>query len=138
MSPCLLLTVPPSIRDNSGDSPVVLNVLAGKSVTLECESNAVPPPTITWYKNGRVVTESANLRVLAEGQMLEIKGSEVRDKGMLCCLSSTSVSVSVTQYHYVISISSSAFRVSDKEDESCGCHVGHLSTSCLFFTSFVL
>lgn len=79
--------VPPSIRDNSGDSPVVVNVLVGKSVTLECESNAVPPPVITWYKNGRVVTESANLRVLAEGQILEIKGSEVRDEwkpAMMC------------------------------------------------------
>lgn len=79
-SPLLGLSVPPSIRDSSGDSPVVVNVLVGKSVTLECESNAVPPPTITWYKNGRMVTESANLRILAEGQMLEIKGSEVRDE----------------------------------------------------------
>lgn len=69
--------VPPSIRDSSGGSPVVVNVLVGNSVTLECESNAVPPPTITWYKNGRVVTETANLHVLAEGQMLQIKGSEV-------------------------------------------------------------
>lgn len=58
---------------------MVVNVLVGKSVKLECESNAVPPPTITWYKNGRMVTETANLRIVAEGQMLEIKGSEVRD-----------------------------------------------------------
>uniref|UniRef100_A0A3Q4HTJ7 Hemicentin 1 n=1 Tax=Neolamprologus brichardi TaxID=32507 RepID=A0A3Q4HTJ7_NEOBR len=82
----LTVFVPPSIRDNSGDSPVVVNVLVGKSVTLECESNAVPPPVITWYKNGRVVTESANLRVLAEGQILEIKGSEVSDTGQYVCM----------------------------------------------------
>ncbi|XP_042370765.1 hemicentin-1 [Plectropomus leopardus] len=81
----LTVFVPPSIRDSSGDSPVVVNVLVGNSVTLECESNAVPPPTITWYKNGRVVTESANLRILAEGQMLEIKGSEVSDTGQYVC-----------------------------------------------------
>ncbi|XP_035509461.1 hemicentin-1 [Morone saxatilis] len=81
----LTVFVPPSIRDSSGDSPVVVNVLVGKSVTLECESNAVPPPTITWYKNGRVVTESASLRILAEGQMLEIKGSEVSDTGQYVC-----------------------------------------------------
>lgn len=91
-SSLLSLSVPPSIRDSSGDSPVVVNVLVGKSVTLECESNAVPPPTITWYKNGRVVTESANLRILAEGQMLEIKGSEVRDEWMTCCLFLFSIS----------------------------------------------
>ncbi|CAK6971319.1 hemicentin-1 [Scomber scombrus] len=81
----LTVFVPPSIRDSSGDSPVVVNVLVGRSVTLECESNAVPPPTITWYKNGRMVTESDNLRILAEGQMLEIKGSEVSDTGQYVC-----------------------------------------------------
>ncbi|XP_028442534.1 hemicentin-1 isoform X1 [Perca flavescens] len=81
----LTVFVPPSIRDSSGDSPVVVNVLVGKSVTLQCESNAVPPPTITWYKNSRVVTESANLRILAEGQMLEIQGSEVSDTGQYVC-----------------------------------------------------
>ncbi|XP_074490966.1 hemicentin-1 isoform X1 [Sebastes fasciatus] len=81
----LTVFVPPSIRDSSGDSPVVVNVLVGKSVTLECESNAVPPPTVTWYKNGRVVTESVNLRILSEGQMLEIKGSEVSDTGQYVC-----------------------------------------------------
>lgn len=55
----------------------MVNVLKGKSVTLECESNAVPPPTVTWYKNGRMVAESANLRILAEGRMLQIRESEV-------------------------------------------------------------
>ncbi|KAK5869646.1 hypothetical protein PBY51_024348 [Eleginops maclovinus] len=81
----LTVFVPPSIRDSSGDSPVVVNVLVGKSVKLECESNAVPPPTITWYKNGRMVAETANLRILADGQMLEIKGSEVSDTGQYVC-----------------------------------------------------
>lgn len=61
----------------------MVNVLVGKSVTLECESNAVPPPTITWYKNGRAVTESGNVQLLAKGQMLHIKGSEVRHDSLL-------------------------------------------------------
>lgn len=69
--------VPPSIRDSSGDSPVVISVRVGKSVTLECHSNAIPPPTITWYKNGRLVAETANLHILANGQTLEMKGTEV-------------------------------------------------------------
>uniref|UniRef100_A0A665VTB7 Hemicentin-1 n=1 Tax=Echeneis naucrates TaxID=173247 RepID=A0A665VTB7_ECHNA len=81
----LTVFVPPSIRDSGGDYPVVVNVLVGKSVTLECESNAVPPPTITWYKNGRMVTESANLRILAEGRTLQIKSSEVSDTGQYVC-----------------------------------------------------
>nr|XP_061790885.1 hemicentin-1-like [Nerophis lumbriciformis] len=81
----LTVFVPPSIRGNNGDSPVVVNVLAGESVTLECESNAVPPPTITWYKNGRMVTESGNLRTPAGGQTLEIRTSEVSDTGQYVC-----------------------------------------------------
>ncbi|XP_051929217.1 hemicentin-1 isoform X2 [Hippocampus zosterae] len=81
----LTVFVPPSIRDKNGDSPVVVNVLAGKSVTLECESKAVPPPTTTWYKNGRMVTESVNLRILAGGQTLQIRASEVSDTGQYVC-----------------------------------------------------
>ncbi|KAM6962600.1 hemicentin-1 [Aplochiton taeniatus] len=81
----LTVFVPPSIRDSSGDSPVVVSVRVAHSVTLECESNAVPPPTITWYKNGRALTESANLRVLADGQLLELKGADVSDTGQYVC-----------------------------------------------------
>ncbi|XP_030626728.1 hemicentin-1 [Chanos chanos] len=81
----LTVFVPPSIRDSGGDSPVVVSVRVGNSITLECESNAVPPPTITWYKNGRPVTETTNLRILADGQMLELKGAEVSDTGQYVC-----------------------------------------------------
>ncbi|XP_077463990.1 hemicentin-1 [Stigmatopora argus] len=81
----LTVFVPPSIRGNNGDSPVVVNVLAGESVTLECESNAVPPPTITWYKNGRMVTESGNLQTLGGRQTLYIRTSEVSDTGQYVC-----------------------------------------------------
>ncbi|XP_055041761.2 hemicentin-1 isoform X1 [Misgurnus anguillicaudatus] len=81
----LTVYVPPSIRHSGGDVPVVLNVRVGKSITLECESNAVPPPIITWYKNGRTVTETANLRILADGQMLELKETELSDTGQYVC-----------------------------------------------------
>ncbi|MCJ8749980.1 hypothetical protein PDJAM_G00193750 [Pangasius djambal] len=84
----LTVFVPPSIRDSSGDSPVVISVRVGNSVTLECQSNAIPPPTITWYKNGRLVTETTNLRILADGQTLEIKGTEVSDTGLYVCKAS--------------------------------------------------
>lgn len=57
---------------------MVVNTLVGKSLTLECETNAVPPPSITWYKNGRAVSGSANLRILEEGQRLEIKTTGVK------------------------------------------------------------
>lgn len=83
--PGLLSPVPPSFRDSSGEQPVQVSVRVGNSVTLECESNAVPPPTITWYKNGRMVMESGNIQILAGGQMLEIKGAEVHGDTQSFC-----------------------------------------------------
>ncbi|XP_028823701.1 hemicentin-1 isoform X1 [Denticeps clupeoides] len=81
----LSVLVPPSIRDSVGDSPVLVGVRVGSSASLECETNAVPPPTIMWYKNGRPVTETTNLRVLANGQRLELRGAEVSDTGQYIC-----------------------------------------------------
>uniref|UniRef100_A0A8B9BNN6 Hemicentin 1 n=1 Tax=Anser brachyrhynchus TaxID=132585 RepID=A0A8B9BNN6_9AVES len=73
----LTVLVPPSIKDHSGTSLTVLNVRVGTPVMLECESNAIPPPVITWYKNRRIISESANVEILADGQTLRIKGAEV-------------------------------------------------------------
>ncbi|XP_044528060.1 hemicentin-1 [Gracilinanus agilis] len=81
----LTVYVPPSIKDHGSESLSVINVREGSPVSLECESNAVPPPVITWYKNGRMIMESANLEVLGDGQMLNIKAAEVSDTGQYVC-----------------------------------------------------
>ena len=77
--PCsyFLPSVPPSIKDHGSESLSVVTVREGTSVSLECESNAVPPPVVTWYKNGRRLTESTHLEILADGQMLHIRKAEV-------------------------------------------------------------
>ncbi|XP_010811862.2 hemicentin-1 isoform X2 [Bos taurus] len=81
----LTVYVPPSIKDHGSESLSVVNVREGTSVSLECGSNAVPPPVITWYKNGRMLTESARLEILADGQMLHITKAEVSDTGQYVC-----------------------------------------------------
>ena len=77
--------MPPSIKDHGGESLSVVNVREGTSVSLECESNAVPPPVITWYKNGQMITESTRLEILADGQMLQIKEAEVHLLFLFVC-----------------------------------------------------
>lgn len=42
--------VPPNIAGESGVQDV--SVLQNRQVTLECRSNAVPPPTLSWLKDG--------------------------------------------------------------------------------------
>ncbi|XP_004688211.1 PREDICTED: hemicentin-1 [Condylura cristata] len=81
----LTVYVPPSIKDHGSESLSVVSVREGTSVSLECESNAVPPPVISWYKNGRMITESTHLEILADGQMLHIKKAEVSDTGQYVC-----------------------------------------------------
>lgn len=70
-------SVPPSIKDHGSESLSVVNVREGTSVSLECESNAVPPPVITWSKNGRMITDSTHVEILTGGQTLHIKRAEV-------------------------------------------------------------
>ncbi|XP_036128071.1 hemicentin-1 [Molossus molossus] len=81
----LTVYVPPSIKDHGSESLSVVNVREGTSVSLECESNAVPPPVVTWYKNGRMITESTHVEILADGQMLRIQKAEVSDTGQYVC-----------------------------------------------------
>uniref|UniRef100_A0A8C3TT96 Hemicentin-1 n=1 Tax=Catharus ustulatus TaxID=91951 RepID=A0A8C3TT96_CATUS len=81
----LTVLVPPSIKAQGGASVTALNVRVGTPVSLDCESNAIPAPVITWYKNGRVIPDSAAVEVLADGQTLRIKAAEVSDTGQYVC-----------------------------------------------------
>ena len=45
--------VPPNIAGES--SPQNVSVLQNRQVTLECKSDAVPPPTLTWLKDDQPV-----------------------------------------------------------------------------------
>lgn len=73
--------MPPSIKAQGGASVTVLNVRVGTPVTLDCESNAIPAPVITWYKNSRIIPDSSTMEVLADGQTLRIKAAEVGQAG---------------------------------------------------------
>ena len=42
---------PPTINDRNNDVTAVV----GENVTLECKSDAVPPPLLRWFKNGILV-----------------------------------------------------------------------------------
>lgn len=44
-------SVPPNIVGES--TPQDVSVLQNRQVTLECKSDAVPPPTLTWLKDGQ-------------------------------------------------------------------------------------
>ncbi|CAM9592142.1 unnamed protein product [Lampetra fluviatilis] len=82
----LTVYVPPTIRDGGGEAPLAVSVRAGGSVSLECESNAVPPPVVTWYKNGRPLAESEKAVLRGDvGHVLTLVDAEVADAGQYVC-----------------------------------------------------
>ncbi|XP_035878268.1 hemicentin-2 [Phyllostomus discolor] len=83
--------IPPSIskEDSEGEAAVKeVKTKVNSTLTLECECWAVPPPAISWYKDGQPVTPSERLRILGEGRLLQIQPTRVSDSGRYLCVAS--------------------------------------------------
>ncbi|GAB0198482.1 hemicentin-2 [Grus japonensis] len=61
------------------------------TVTLECETWAVPQPTIQWYKDKQLLEGAGHLQILSEGQILQIKPASVSDSGHYTCVATNAV-----------------------------------------------
>lgn len=42
----------------------VRDVILNNPISLYCETNAVPPPTLTWYKDGQLLTSNDKVLIL--------------------------------------------------------------------------
>lgn len=62
--------VPPSIFGEELD----VSVVANESVALECRSHAVPPPVLSWRKDGRPLEPRPGARLSADKALLEVCG----------------------------------------------------------------
>lgn len=60
--------VPPDIKGEELNATVML----GGPVVLRCQSDAVPPPTLLWRKDGRPLFRKPGLTVSADGSVLEV------------------------------------------------------------------
>ena len=56
-----VVSVSPSIRGSEDVSP--LTVMEGSLITLVCESSGIPPPSLTWRKDGTTAHLRGGLRV---------------------------------------------------------------------------
>ncbi|KAM9176553.1 hemicentin-2 [Mergus octosetaceus] len=81
--------VPPLIArdDPSGEfATTEVRTRVNSTVTLECETWAVPEPIIQWYKDGQLLESAGHLQILQEGQVLRIKPAGVPDSGHYTCV----------------------------------------------------
>lgn len=49
---------------SSGFGGDVRDVILNNPISLYCETNAVPPPTLTWYKDGQLLTSNDKVLIL--------------------------------------------------------------------------
>ncbi|KAM9256723.1 LOW QUALITY PROTEIN: hemicentin-2 [Cariama cristata] len=86
--------VPPWIaRDDPLGEFAVKEVKArvNSTVLLECETWAVPEPTIQWYKDKQLLESTGHLQILSEGQVLQIKPASISDSGHYTCVATNAV-----------------------------------------------
>jgi hypothetical protein len=61
--------VPPNIMGEEQNVSVVIS----QAVTLLCQSDAVPPPTLTWLKDGRPLLKKPGLTVSENESVLKVR-----------------------------------------------------------------
>ncbi|XP_053415690.1 hemicentin-2 [Nycticebus coucang] len=81
----LSVLVPPTFRQGLNSPQDAVVVRAGDKAVLSCETDSVPEPTVSWYKDGQPLVLVQRTQALQGGQRLEILETQVSDKGLYSC-----------------------------------------------------
>ena len=84
---CILIVVPPQISTQPQGGPVT----ESNNVTLSCNASGNPVPTITWTRNGSVLTSSVpRISFGEESKELKITSINRADSGEYRCVANNS------------------------------------------------
>lgn len=131
----------------SGSHPTEMVVMRGKGISLECAVQGVPPPVVTWMKDGRPLTKGRGVEVLDAGRTLQLKDAHVSDTGRYVCVATNVAGMAdrkydlsvhgkseVTQEGYFLLIKTASFAygwaISEAPPVAC---ITALSMSWIFF-----
>ncbi|MGH0173029.1 UNVERIFIED_CONTAM: hypothetical protein FKN15_020671 [Acipenser sinensis] len=92
--------VPPNIAGTS--APQDLSVLQNRQVILECKSDAVPPPTLTWLKDGEPLQATPRVRILSNGRYLQINNAELGDGAQYTCVASNIAGTTTREFNLAV------------------------------------
>ncbi|XP_062854783.1 hemicentin-1 [Trichomycterus rosablanca] len=94
----LIIPVLPSI---SGDSEVPLDVqvLQDDDVSLECDAAGVPPPEISWYKDGNPLETKFQTHLISSNSLLRISQVRLSDSGFYSCVARNKAGSAERKFH---------------------------------------
>ncbi|XP_064650190.1 hemicentin-1-like isoform X2 [Lineus longissimus] len=84
--------VPPKFNDSvDGVDPRIPErptVIVNNTITMSCPVSAIPPPQITWFKDGRPVNYVTNelVRITPDGRNITIPRAQLTDAGRFTCI----------------------------------------------------
>ncbi len=93
-------SAPPAVERTEPTEQVA--VVQGSSVTLTCEARGVPPPTLSWLKDGQPLSLHRNL--LLDGQETRFLLSDVgpSDGGLYSCVASNQAGSSTKTFNLTV------------------------------------
>ncbi|XP_073692711.1 hemicentin-1 [Garra rufa] len=96
----LQVQAPPAVERTEPTEQVA--VVQGSSVTLTCEARGVPPPTLSWLKDGQPLSLHRNL--LLDGQETRFLLSDVgpSDGGLYSCVASNQAGSSTKTFNLTV------------------------------------
>lgn len=77
-------SVPPGL-DGAGSTEDV-TVIKGNLASLLCNADGIPPPTVSWFKDGGTLFPDHNIVFLNLNTTLEIGSTQVDDTGRYTCV----------------------------------------------------
>ncbi|XP_030853395.1 hemicentin-1 isoform X1 [Strongylocentrotus purpuratus] len=88
----LTVHVPPIFPDGNPVNPMMMSINEDDSTQLGCHASGYPPPTIRWYKDGRLVTHNEpGVAVSNSGEVLRINRVNRIHAGQFTCVASSIV-----------------------------------------------
>lgn len=79
-----------------------VTVVQGSLVTLTCEARGVPPPTLTWIKDGQLLSLHRNLLLDGKETRLQLPDVAPSDAGLYSCVASNQAGSSTKSFNLTV------------------------------------
>lgn len=95
----MLIFMRPAVPPNIKGEEVNATAMFGQPVELHCQSDAVPPPTLSWRKDGRPLFRKPGLTLSPDGSLLKVE----HEQGARCYISPKRNSLKLKKIMFIIS-----------------------------------